>query len=108
MTPDYRTEKQSQLSSDGITLEIRDVHICVECGKQRLCGDWPICPHIKGNGGQQPIEPYFDEHITTEGVWITSRSQRRKIMDQNELEYRPKRTDLLPSTRAYMDLGRRG
>jgi len=35
------------------------------------------------------------------GTLITTRGQRRKIMEQNQLEFRKKRTDLLPSTKKY-------
>jgi hypothetical protein len=33
------------------------------------------------------FEPYFDENISTEGMWITSAAQRRKYMDANGLDY---------------------
>jgi len=64
---------------------------CTKCGEQYEIGSWPWCPHEDAkNFGEDPLEPYIDEHITDEhpGVLITSRAQRRKIMDRNGLDYK--------------------
>lgn len=98
MFPDYITE---ELPGGA------QIHRCVDCKHVRTEGDWPSCPHEEANFGEEPLEPYFDEHISTEGAWITTRGQRRKLMEEGGLEYRKKRTDLLPSTRVYIDLGRK-
>jgi len=92
------------------TLDGRIVYVCDECGSRRTPGDWMQCPHLneKGSFGEDPLEPYFDEHITERGEYITSRGQRRTIMNANHLEYRKKRTDLLTGQRTYFDQGRRG
>jgi hypothetical protein len=104
--PDY----QPRAASDGTKLVcaccLTEVLACSDCGAPRRPGDWPQCPHIPGNFGEEPIEPYFDEHITTEGAWITTRGQRQAIMRANNLEYRKKRTDLLPGTTRYFDMSR--
>jgi hypothetical protein len=83
------------------------VLICDACGLERKPGDWPQCPHIPGKFGDDPIEPYFDEHITESGEMITTKGQRRSIMSRNKLEYRKKRTDLLTGQRIFFDMGRK-
>lgn len=104
--PDY----QPQTAADGTKLVCAccemEVLKCVDCGGIRRPGDWPQCPHVPGHFGDDPIEPYFDEHITTEGAWITSRGQRRAIMNQNQLEFRRKRTELVSGRVQYFDMAR--
>jgi len=96
--PDY----QPKTLEDGT-----EVLICVECGNQRRVRDWPQCPHEPvHNFGEEPLEPYFDEHISESGEWITTRGQRRAIMNRNHLEYRKKRTDLLTGRVRHFDMGR--
>lgn len=102
MTPDY-TEV---LEMDAATGEEVKVYICVECKRERFSGDWPQCPHVKGNFGEEPLEPYIDEHLLDHPIEITTRSQRRRIMNEQHFEYRKKRTDLLPSTKAYCFQGK--
>jgi hypothetical protein len=88
---------------------------CSTCGIEYGIGDWPWCPHGDGRGfGEEPLEPYLDEHLTSEvapdesdmpyGIEMTTRSQRRKIMDRNELEYRPK----VKVGTLFFDMGKRG
>jgi hypothetical protein len=50
------------------------------------------------------MEPYVDEHLTTEpgGIEITTRSQRRKLMDREGIV--PKHVGG-PTGRRYVDLG---
>lgn len=87
--------------------EVREgasVLICDDCKSVRVLGDWPSCPHKKGHFGEEPLEPYIDEHILSEPILITSRGQRRAIMNREHLEYRKKRSDLLPSRTTYFDM----
>ena len=37
--------------------------------------------------GEEPLEPYVDEHLGPEPIHITTRSERRQIMARNNLEY---------------------
>lgn len=104
--PDYHTETRTATGSDG-SVETLEVLVCDDCKTVRYCGDWPICPHTPGIFGEDPIEPYFDEHITESGEWITTRGQRQKIMRQHGLEYRKKRFDLLTGRVKYFDFGKR-
>lgn len=85
--------------------------ICQMCGGVVRVGDWPFCggdasKHVPPEHfGEDPLEPYFDEHISTDGEWITSRAQRRAIMAKSGLDYRKKLSP--PGARVYIDLGRR-
>lgn len=84
------------------------VLVCDDCGTIRYAGDWPFCPHGDGTKfGEEPLEPYFDEHICEGGAFITTRGQRSAIMRREHLEFRKKRTDLLHGQKAYFDMGRR-
>jgi hypothetical protein len=79
---------------------------CEACGKELAVGQWPWCPHEDArNFGEQPMEPYFDEHITPEGAHITTRAERRRIMYANKQEYH----DVSSKRRGklYIDMGRR-
>lgn len=62
---------------------------CENCGAEVQIGDWPYCPHehVGSRWGDDPLEPYWDEHISKEGAYITSRGQRRAIMSKNHLDY---------------------
>ena len=93
---------------DGVeTAEEYTAFVCDDCGQERRPGDWAWCPHGDGrNFGEKPLEPYFDEHITERGEWITTRGQRQKLMREGGWEYRKKRTDLLPSGNGFIDMGR--
>jgi len=70
--------------------------ICEQCGTEVSVGDWPFChgdksAHVKvGKNFHDGFEPYLDEHLTTDPVWIASRSERQALMRQNAMEYRPK------------------
>ena len=71
---------------------------CDVCGHQLEIGQWPFCKgskedHLGPMGGfEDPMEPYDDWNITSEAdsVLITTRSQRRKLMDKQGLDYRKK------------------
>lgn len=81
---------------------------CDKCGRNVEIGAWPWCPHEHVERfGEEPMEPYIDEHLTSEpgGIEITTRAQRRKIMAENKMEYRPKAK--LPGSTLYLDLGGR-
>ena len=62
---------------------------CTECGKTGHYW-WDHGPVKKF--GEDPIEPYTDDNLSSEegGVEITTRGQRRKIMDEEHFEYRKK------------------
>lgn len=88
---------------------------CDECGDEIHIGDWPICKGVKGQHvavghldmGEEPMEPYIDHNVAEHPVLITTRGERRKLMEKGGLEYRPKRTDLLTGRTLYFDQGRR-
>ena len=50
---------------------------------------WWDCDPCRGSAtfGEDPIRPYFDEHVCPEGAHITTRAERRRIMAENKLEY---------------------
>jgi hypothetical protein len=60
---------------------------CEKCGVELRVGDWPFCPHGGSRWHVDAFEPYFDENLTVEGVWITSATQRRKIMDDAGVDF---------------------
>lgn len=106
-SPDYH-EEQREVEKGGEKILVT-VLVCDGCGVVRYCGDWPNCPHGDGRSfGEEPLEPYFDENITESGEYITTRGQRRAIMNREHLEFRKKRTDLLTGRRVHFDMGRRG
>lgn len=107
MAPEYH-EEQRKVIKDNKEIEIT-VLVCDDCKVVRYCGDWPICPHGSGmNFGEEPLEPYFDEHISESGEYITTRGQRSAIMSREHLEFRKKRTDLLTGRSVHFDMGRKG
>ena len=57
--------------------------------------------------GEEPMAPYVDDNLTSEpgGIEITTRGQRRKIMEEAHFEYRPKAPRL--GDVMYFDQGRR-
>ena len=101
MLPEYH-----EVTVRGIT-----TLVCNECGKPRVAGDWPDCrkdgSHSAGSFGEEPLEPYVDEHLTQDpnGVLITTRSQRTKLMDKHALVYH--KNKYITNGRRYVDLGRR-
>lgn len=108
-SPLYHEElKTRTVDVEGVqTTEEYRANVCDDCGKERFPGDWPHCPHGDArNFGEKPLEPYFDEHISERGEWITTRGQRSKMMREGGLEYRKKRTDLLPHGNGFVDMGR--
>jgi hypothetical protein len=60
---------------------------CQECGETGH--PWWDHPETTFRG-EDPLEPYWDEMIATDPVYITTRGQRRKIMSQKNFEYRKK------------------
>jgi len=98
--PDYIVRDITSCDSEGL-INLSSL-VCVTCGRPRFFGDWPACPHSSDvTFGEQPLEPYVDENIAEEPVLITTRGQRKALMDKNNLVYRKKRTDLLPSSKRY-------
>ena len=71
-------------------------------------GDYPFCPHDNVQGclqmGEEPMEAYVDDNITSDpnGVLITTRGERRKLMAQHNLEYRKKAPK--PGGRLFFDM----
>ena len=62
---------------------------CEDCGAEVQIGEWPWCPHGDALGfGEEPMEPYFDEHVSPEGQKFTTRAERRRFMYRNNLEYK--------------------
>ena len=81
---------------------------CDECGAELAIGAWPWCPHGETRFRVDAFEPYFDTDLTADGVWISSASQRRKIMDANGLEYKEKfRNDRKGGFPLFLDMGAR-
>ena len=79
---------------------------CDKCGQEILIGEWPFCPH-GGNVtfGEDSID-YIDEMIAEEPVHFTSRLQRRRYMDKQGLDFRPKLERPIGTVK-YVDLGHR-
>jgi hypothetical protein len=103
-SPDYH-EEQREVEKDGEKVTVT-VLVCNDCQTIRYAGDWMHCPHGSGKGfGEDPIEPYFDEHISESGEWITSRAQRRAIMAKGGWDYKKKRTDLIDTGKRFVFLG---
>jgi len=88
------------------------VAACEKCGAEISIGSWPFCrgqaadhaPAVRF--GWDPLEPYVDQNLTTDpnGVEITNRAQRMKLMDREALVYHKNKYD--NNGRVYVDLGR--
>ncbi len=85
--------------------------ICERCGGVVRVGDWPFCrgnpsAHVPAlNFGEEPLEAYVDNHVDKVPREITTRSERRRIMAKNNLEYVPKLPRLGAVT--YIDMARK-
>lgn len=85
-------------------------NVCEACGGERRVGDWPFCKgdpsdHAPGKFGHDPFPGYVDEHILeggndigpngageiVRGTRIDTRSQRRKLMKEANLEFKGRR-----------------
>lgn len=68
---------------------------CEKCGRKLIVGDWPFCPHpnvhVEGMGMLGKFSPYFDEHVSKEGAWVTSLADRRRLMKENRMDYKGKK-----------------
>ena len=53
--------------------------------------------------GWAPFEPYWDQHINENPVYIESAAQRNKIMDSSKLEFRKQPRKL---NQPFVDLGK--
>ena len=81
--------------------------ICEKCGAELKIGSWPFCKgaqndHAPGMFGFDPFQSYVDEHILSDGkdigpnlageivqgTRIDTRSERRKIMKEEGLEWK--------------------
>ena len=84
---------------------------CSECGGKIEVGDWPFCggdpaAHVPAKHfGEEPLTPYYDEHISPEGAEIRTRGERRRIMRENGLDYLDV-SSKKRGKRLYLDLGR--
>ncbi len=84
---------------------------CNQCGGLIVIGDWPFCggvpsAHVPAkNFGEEPLMPYVDTNVDTVPRTITTRSERRRIMAKNHLEYVPKAKRRGAVT--YIDLAKR-
>lgn len=59
------------------------MELCRKCRNPFRIGDWPWCPHGKPTFRvESDIEPYVDEHISDRPTLVTSRSQKRALMNQ--------------------------
>jgi hypothetical protein len=80
--------------------------ICEKCGHDIQIGQWPYCKgstadHIGPiHGFEDPLEPYVDEHIAKHPVEIRTRGERRKLMAQQNIEYRKPK----PGKRLFFDM----
>ena len=80
--------------------------ICDKCGHDIQIGQWPYCKGSQSDhlgpihGFEDPIEPYIDENLCKEPEEIRTRGERRKIMAQNNIEYRPRK----PGKRLFFDM----
>jgi len=79
---------------------VSDFKRCTECGEAGH--PWWDHGSVK-KFGEDPIEPYMDEHLGHAPVEITSRAQRRRIMSQRNLEYKDVSKKL--RGRIYVDMG---
>ncbi len=67
---------------------------CPVCNKDYPIGAWPFCDESKGWShdteihGMHGFHAYVDENIADEPVLITSLAQRRRLMKQNNVDYR--------------------
>ena len=85
--------------------------VCEVCGGTIRVGDWPFCGgnpalHVPAEHfGEEPLAPYWDEHISPEGAEIRTRGERRRIMARNGLDYQDV-SKKKRGARVYVDLGR--
>jgi hypothetical protein len=79
--------------------------VCDDCGKTLSVGEWPWCPHGETRFHVDAFEPYFDEHLSPEGMWITSARQRRKYMDSEGIDFKRK-YEKPPGQTLYFDIHR--
>lgn len=100
MMPDYHEEQRTLAGGRVVT-----VLICDECGEERVPGDWPDCrkagDHSPGHGFDDALDSYVDVQILERkdprcdgvnwlgmrGVTIHSRSQRRALMREKNLQF---------------------
>jgi len=69
---------------------------CDECGAMMEMGSWPFCGGDPSKHevvrnchmGEEPLEPYWDENLGPDPILITTRGQRRKIMEEQGLYYK--------------------
>jgi len=92
--------------------EKQQVMTCDACGAELEVGDWPFChgdvaahtPAKRFN--LDPLEPYVDQQLTTDpnGVEITTRGQRMKLMEREGLVYHSNK--YVNNGRVYLDMGK--
>lgn len=105
--PNYHEAQDRRLNAKGEFEEVT-IYICDACGKERVVGADPYCPHGGGFGAglYDPFTPYVDPHLLPasdprakdvefnknlgreiKGVRITSREQRRALMKEQGLDW---------------------
>jgi len=52
---------------------------CDDCGHDIQIGEWPFCNHGRPTPSKG-FEPYWDENIATEPVWISDPGDRNQRM----------------------------
>ena len=100
---------------------------CDKCGGEYGIGDFPFCKgsprdHGPMSGFDDPFEPYVDvqlldrkdprcnsvNELGIRGVMINSRSERRRIMQEQGLQYGTQKWEKRgKSEHMYFDMGRR-
>lgn len=56
---------------------------CELCGKDVSIGDFPFCPHGRGNNLQKPMTPYTDTMISSSPMEFRTISEKVRFMDRN-------------------------
>ena len=78
---------------------------CTECGEAgHPWWDHDLKPGFKF--GEEPMEPYLDWQLDPHGpgIEVTTRSQKRKIMDKHDLE--PSKPRSHPGQKLFFDMKR--
>jgi hypothetical protein len=58
---------------------------CDTCNHEMQIGDWPYCPHGRGNNLQRPMEPHLDEMIAASPVEFSTIGEKVRYMDRHDI-----------------------
>jgi hypothetical protein len=58
---------------------------CDTCGQELHIGDWPYCPHGRGNNLQRPMEPHVDEMLADSPREFSTISEKVRYMDRHAI-----------------------